>query len=61
MIAKTQKIEETLILEAIQELLTTKSKLTNIEIVGLLKKMVPEFISNNSIFEKLDHNEGSLN
>ena len=25
-----------------------------IEVVKLLKKMVPEFISNNSIFEKLD-------
>jgi hypothetical protein len=25
-----------------------------IEVVKLLKKMVPEFISNNSVFEKLD-------
>ena len=60
MIAKTQKIDETLILEVINQLLTTKNKLTNIEIVGLLKKIVPEFISNNSIFEKLDHNESPL-
>jgi FlaA1/EpsC-like NDP-sugar epimerase len=61
MIAKTQKIDEVLILEAIHQLLTTKNKLTDIEIVGLLKKMVPEFISNNSIFGKLDQNETGLN
>ena len=61
MIAKTQKIDEDLILGVIHQLLTTKNKLANIEIVGLLKKMVPEFISNNSVFEKLDHNESSLN
>jgi len=29
--------------------------LTNIEIVQILKKMIPEFISNNSIYQKLDN------
>ena len=56
MIAKTQQIDESLILSIIDQLLSKKNKLTNAEIVGMLKEIVPEFISNNSIFEKLDIN-----
>lgn len=54
MIAKTQQMNTTEILELIQELAVKKNKLTNIEIVKMLKEMVPEFLSNNSKFEKLD-------
>jgi hypothetical protein len=34
---------------------TSASKLSNeMELVGKMKELVPEFISNNSIFERLD-------
>jgi FlaA1/EpsC-like NDP-sugar epimerase len=54
MIAKTQEINYGNILEQIERLSKNKSKFTNSEIVGLIKEIVPEYISNNSKFEKLD-------
>ena len=54
MIAKTQKINDRAILELIAELSTQKNKLSSSEIVKKLKVLVPEYISNNSKFEKLD-------
>jgi FlaA1/EpsC-like NDP-sugar epimerase len=54
MIAKTQQMNTTAILHLLQELATKKNKLTSVEIVKLLKEMVPEFLSNNSKFEELD-------
>tara|TARA_R110002051_G_scaffold199926_2_gene266931 strand:+ start:4210 stop:6102 length:1893 start_codon:yes stop_codon:yes gene_type:complete len=54
MIAKTQKINDRAILELIAELATQKNKLSSSEIVKKLKVLVPEYISNNSKFEKLD-------
>jgi FlaA1/EpsC-like NDP-sugar epimerase len=38
----------------ISQLITTAKKSTNAEIVGLMKKIVPEFKSMNSVFETLD-------
>ena len=36
-------------------LVTSASKVSNeMELVGKMKELVPEFISNNSIFERLD-------
>ncbi|HWY37069.1 MAG TPA: UDP-N-acetylglucosamine 4,6-dehydratase family protein, partial [Bacteroidia bacterium] len=40
--------------EKIERLITLFNKQNNIEIVGSMKELVPEFKSNNSIFEKLD-------
>jgi FlaA1/EpsC-like NDP-sugar epimerase len=54
MIAKTQQMNTTAILELLQELALKINKLNNVEIVKMLKEMVPEFLSNNSKFEKLD-------
>ena len=54
MIAKTQKINDHSILALIEELATQKNKLSSSEIVKKLKELVPEYISNNSKFEKLD-------
>ena len=54
MIAKTQKINDNSILELIEELAIQKNKLSSSEIVKMLKELVPEYISNNSKFEKLD-------
>tara|TARA_R110002051_G_scaffold162204_4_gene233722 strand:+ start:607 stop:2499 length:1893 start_codon:yes stop_codon:yes gene_type:complete len=54
MIAKTQKINDRAILELIEDLATQKNKLSSSEIVKKLKELVPEYISNNSKFEKLD-------
>jgi len=46
------KFEEVDIL--VNELIATSKKASNDEIVGLMKKIVPEFKSMNSIFETLD-------
>ncbi|WP_026776873.1 nucleoside-diphosphate sugar epimerase/dehydratase [Polaribacter sp. Hel_I_88] len=54
MIAKTQKINDSTILALIEELASQKNKLSSSEIVSKLKALVPEYISNNSTFEKLD-------
>ncbi len=54
MIAKTQKLDSVEVVSLIQSLSVKKNKLTNAEIVSLLKEIVPEYISNNSKFEKLD-------
>ena len=54
MIAKTQKLDSVEVVSLIESLSVKKNKLTNAEIVSLLKEIVPEYISNNSKFEKLD-------
>jgi len=53
MIAKTKNFNLKKIKLRIEDLILTH-ELTNIEIVTKLKEIVPEFISNNSEFEKLD-------
>ncbi|GAB7257494.1 polysaccharide biosynthesis protein [Polaribacter sp. OB-PA-B3] len=55
MIAKTQKIEAKEIKLKIEELTTTFSDLNNSDLVAVMKGLVPEYVSNNSEFEKLDN------
>jgi FlaA1/EpsC-like NDP-sugar epimerase len=54
MIAKPQIIDNVKFIDFIDGLSLKKNRLTNSEIVGLMKEIVPEYISNNSKFEKLD-------
>jgi FlaA1/EpsC-like NDP-sugar epimerase len=54
MIAKTQNIDAALVLLSIDKLFSKKNQLSNLEIVGVIKEIVPEYISKNSQFEKLD-------
>jgi FlaA1/EpsC-like NDP-sugar epimerase len=58
LIAKVREVELTSINESfnyLRLLVTSASKVSNeMELVGKMKELVPEFISNNSIFERLD-------
>ncbi|MEH6538364.1 MAG: nucleoside-diphosphate sugar epimerase/dehydratase [Psychroserpens sp.] len=54
MIAKTKNLDALTISDKISNLCTVNSKSQNLEIVSLIKDIVPEFISNNSKFEVLD-------
>ena len=54
MIAKTSTINNAKIKEIIEYLFANKKILSNDQIVSKLKEIVPEYISNNSEFEKLD-------
>lgn len=54
MVAKTRKFDFDEINEVIEGMSKNKDKLTNRLIVTSMKQMVPEFISNNSIYEELD-------
>jgi FlaA1/EpsC-like NDP-sugar epimerase len=54
MIAKTQKVNNEQVLALIANLFLKKNKLNNAEIVSLIKEIVPEYVSNNSKYEKLD-------
>ena len=54
MIAKTKPLNFTEINHNLNLLLDIKSKMKNIEIVALLKNLVPEYKSNNSYYEILD-------
>ena len=60
LIAKVREVELTSINESFNDLrllVTSASKVSNeMELVGKMKELVPEFISNNSIFERLDPN-----
>lgn len=51
--AKT-RVEESEQIERISELISMFNSQDNLAIVSQMKKIVPEFISNNSLFEKLD-------
>ncbi|MCK4562823.1 MAG: polysaccharide biosynthesis protein, partial [Flavobacteriaceae bacterium] len=53
LIAKTENINVKEIKQKIEKLII-KNTLTNIDIVKALKSIIPEYISNNSEFEKLD-------
>ena len=55
MIAKTQKIDAKEIKPKIEKLTTTFSDLNNSDLVAVMKSLVPEYVSNNSEFEKLDN------
>jgi FlaA1/EpsC-like NDP-sugar epimerase len=54
MIAKTQKVDAISVCSLIEEFSFQKNKLSNTEIVELIKKIVPEYISKNSLYETLD-------
>ncbi len=53
MIAQINEMSQDIVLENINALKAYK-ELTDLQIVQILKTMIPEYISNNSIFEKLD-------
>jgi len=55
MIAKTEKLDNIKLLEKINKLSHNYSQLTNNEIVIFMKELIPEYISNNSEYEKLDN------
>ena len=54
MIAKVRKYEFETISKQIEELAKLTNEFDNYAIVKKIKEIVPEFISNNSVFEKLD-------
>ena len=54
MIARTKQIDALSISDQISNLCTASSKSQNLEIVALIKEIVPEYISNNSKYEVLD-------
>ena len=54
MIAKVAEFNKADVKEKIEGICTANSQVDNLEIVSLLKKLVPEYRSNNSIYEKLD-------
>jgi len=56
MIAKNQEINEGLIFEKISILCKENQQMNNHHSVKLIKEIVPEYVSNNSEFEKLDLN-----
>ncbi|MFM7300216.1 MAG: polysaccharide biosynthesis protein, partial [Crocinitomicaceae bacterium] len=53
LIAKTREADSGSI-DLIHDLIALIPSQKNMEIVGIMKKIVPEFISNNSEYEKLD-------
>ena len=54
MIAKTKPINIETVSENIEKLCKVNSKVQNLEVVSLIKQILPEYISNNSKFEVLD-------
>ena len=54
MIAKIPKIDIESMKNQIDALCDINSKSKSVEIVSILKELIPEFKSNNSIYEKLD-------
>jgi len=56
LIAKVEEYDYTIISSEVKELIANTDKSNNFEIVKRMKKIVPEFISKNSVYEQLDHN-----
>ena len=54
MIAKVPEYNHLEVNEVINQLFKEKDKLTNRFLVRTMKKIVPEYLSNNSIYEELD-------
>ncbi len=57
MIAKSPSVDYFNIKDKIIHLSESNNNLTNYNIVELIKEIVPEYISNNSVYEKLDVNQ----
>jgi FlaA1/EpsC-like NDP-sugar epimerase len=55
MIAKVKEYDLTTVSNHINELITLFDRQENKKIVRKMKEIVPEFLSNNSVFEELDH------
>ena len=55
MIANVRQYDYETVKEMITELVNTTQSYDSMKIVGLMKELVPEFISKNSLFEELDH------
>ena len=60
MIAKVKEYDYEIISREVSELISLFDSQNNEDIVKRMKQIVPEFISNNSVFEKLDKNTGEL-
>ena len=54
MIAKTRQYPADEVIAQIQQLISVLKNHDNFEIVGLMKQIIPEFISKNSVYETLD-------
>ena len=54
MIAKTRKYTPEIVIPKIEKLISVLKNHDNFEIVGLMKEIIPEFISKNSVYEVLD-------
>ena len=54
MIAKVPKVDEDYVKNKISEYYEQNFEVDNLKVVSLLKELVPEYKSNNSIYEKLD-------
>lgn len=54
MIAKTNGAEHINVLEAFQAIEENHAACNNLRLVRSLKELVPEFISNNSVYTQLD-------
>ncbi|MCL7754800.1 nucleoside-diphosphate sugar epimerase/dehydratase [Polaribacter sp. Z022] len=54
MIAKTQDLDDSIVKIKIDDLSRNFNKLNNKDLVKSMKELVPEYVSNNSEFEKLD-------
>ena len=54
MIAKTKKLNVQEIEDKIENLCAINTKMQNLEIVSIIKEIIPEYVSNNSTYEVLD-------
>ncbi len=54
MIAKTKAMDVDITLPLIEDLFTIQSKTQNLDIVSKIKAIIPEYVSNNSMYEVLD-------
>ncbi|CAL2102146.1 Capsular polysaccharide biosynthesis protein CapD [Tenacibaculum sp. 190130A14a] len=61
MIAKTQDIDNEYISRKIQKLCSSYNNINNLNTVSLMKEIVPEYISKNSIYQELDAIKEKLN
>ncbi|MFO7673952.1 MAG: polysaccharide biosynthesis protein, partial [Lutibacter sp.] len=61
MIAKVKTMEVNVIQQKINELCVSNRELNVEETVSKMKEIVPEFISNNSVYEKFDHSKVDIN
>ena len=54
MVAKVRVYDHSEVAKPIEHLIEIAPNRNDMEIVAEMKKIVPEFVSNNSVFEKLD-------